>query len=114
MGESPQRKYRNEKVVIDGHTFDSEREGERYCELRLMQKAGEIDDLQIHPDFVLVPNILEEGHVVQRAVKYTADFSYISSGCKIVEDVKGVKTDVYKLKKKLMRYIYGIKITEIS
>ena len=106
-------KYRNVRTVLDGHTFDSEREMERYAELRLMERAGEISELQLQPVFELIPAVKENGKVVQRAITYKGDFSYIRNGSVVVEDAKGVKTDVYKLKKKMMRALLGIVVQEV-
>jgi hypothetical protein len=101
-------KYKAEKHRIDGYTFDSKKEAQRYADLRLLVEAGEIRDLRIHPRFPLEinPNCI---------VTYVADFSYLpKDGSRtVVEDVKGVKTPVYRLKKKLMKAIYGIDIQEI-
>lgn len=109
----PQDKYRNKKVEFDGIKFDSERERDRYAELKLLAKAGEITDLKLQPVFELIPAIRENGKTVQTAIKYRADFSYKKDGKLVVEDAKGVKTEVYKLKKKLMRYLLNIEIIEI-
>ena len=102
-------KMGNRHTRIDGYTFDSIREAERYNYLSLLLKANEIRDLQIHPCFDLVV----KGEVVG---KYEADFSYIQRGLLIVEDVKSEFTrtlPLYRLKKKLMRAIYAIEIVEI-
>ena len=109
-------KYHNKKTVLDGHEFDSEYESEKYAELLLLEKSGEITDLKLQPVFVLIPTIRDgSGKVIQRAVTYKADFSYLDlrTGRVEVLDAKGVKTDVYKLKKKMMLYFHGIEITEI-
>lgn len=112
-GKPKTRKYHNKRVVFDGRTFDSEHERDRYAELKLLERAGAISELKIQPAFTLVPAVKEKGKVVQRAVTYKADFSYIRDGKLIVEDAKGVRTDVYKLKKKLMRAVYGIVVEEV-
>lgn len=106
-------KYRNVKVSFDGIEFDSAHERDRYAELKLLERAGAISDLKLQPVFELVPAIKENGRVVQRAVTYRADFSYVKDGRLVVEDAKGVKTDVYKIKKKLMRFVHGIVIEEV-
>ena len=111
--QSQRSKYRNRKVYLDGIRFDSERERDRYAELKLMARAGEIEDLKLQPVFELVPAIKEAGEVIQHPVRYRADFSYIKDGGLVVEDAKGVKTAVYEVKKKLMRYFLGIVIEEI-
>lgn len=99
-------KYNAVAVVTDGYRFDSKMEERRYQVLKLMERAGEIDSLIVHPLFVL--------HSVgmQPICKYEADFSYYQGEEKIIEDVKGVKTSIYNLKKKMMLAEYGIKILE--
>ena len=101
-------KYGNIKTVTsDGIKHDSIKEANRWCDLLLLQRAGVIQDLQRQVKFVLIPK--QEG---ERPVYYIADFVYIENGKRVVEDVKGHRTDVYKLKKKLMLYIHGIRIKE--
>lgn len=102
-------KYGNRKTVIDGVSFDSAKEARRYMELRLLQRAGKIKDLKLQVPFKLLPKCGKN-----RAVKYVADFVYIDeNGNKIVEDAKGYRTEVYKLKKKMMLALLGIEITEV-
>ena len=74
----------------------------RYLELKQLEKSGEISDLELQPKFLLIPKTEKGG----RAVYYIADFKYTKDGKTIYEDVKGVQTDVYKLKKKLLMWIY--------
>lgn len=101
-------KYGNIKTVTsDGIRHDSVKEANRWCELNLMLRAGLIRDLQRQVKFELLPK--QEG---ERAVYYIADFVYMENGAKVVEDVKGCRTEVYKLKKKLLLYFHGIKIRE--
>lgn len=90
-------KYHNRRVVVDGLRFDSIKEAHRWCELCLLQRAGQITDLRRQVPFVLIP---KSAH--GRAVKYIADFVYIEGGREVIEDAKGVRTAVYKLKKRLM------------
>lgn len=106
-------KYNAVKTVVDGIKFDSKAEARRYKVLKGMEQAGEIKDLQLQPEFELVPHYKSpaDGHTV-RALKYRADFRYIESGKLIIEDVKGRRTDVYRIKKKLFEYKYGIPIRE--
>jgi hypothetical protein len=108
-------KYGNRKTEINGMVFDSKHEAERWIELKHMERAGLIDDLQRQVKFELIPNIYEGKKVVQRSASYIADFVYMRCGERIVEDAKsaGTITDVYKLKKKLMRWKYGIDIQEV-
>lgn len=105
-------KYHNEKVVVDGIKFYSTKEAKRYRELNLLVRAGEISNLELQKVFILIPNQYINGELLERAVKYKADFVYQENGKTVVEDTKGLKTDVYKLKKKLMLYVHGIRIKE--
>lgn len=100
-------KYRNEKVIVDGISFDSKKEAARYRELKMLERSGAISGLKMQVPFELIPK--QSG---ERACIYKADFVYYQQGKKIVEDTKGFKTDVYKIKRKLMLYRYGIKIKE--
>jgi len=110
-------KYRNRKTVLDGIEFDSAKEARRYAELLLLQKAGEIYDLQRQVSFVLIPAQKDEktGRLLEREAKYIADFTYRSckTGRIIVEDTKGLKTREYILKRKMMLYRHGIRIKEV-
>jgi len=118
-----QRKYRNKKTVVDGITFDSKKEAARYKELKMMEKAGLIEGLQRQVKFVLIPAQREpdtfgprggrhKGRLIEREHSYYADFTYYENGEFVVEDVKGVRTDVYRLKKALMLKEHGIRIKE--
>lgn len=104
-------KYHARKTVIDGIQFDSAKEAKRYTKLRDMQEAGEIEGLRLQVPFELLPSFECEG-VKYRGMKYIADFVYYRNGVRVVEDVKGVKTPEYKLKKKLMAYMNHINIKE--
>lgn len=102
-------KYGNRKTVIDGIAFDSYKEARRYMELRLLERAGKLKALELQVPFELLPKCGKN-----RAVKYVADFVYWDKdGNKIVEDAKGYRTEVYKLKKKMMLALLGIEITEV-
>ena len=109
---SRKRKYSNEPVYINGIRFDSKHEGNRYQELLLMQRAGKIKDLRLQVKFELIPAQRTAKGKYVPPVTYTADFVYERNGQFVAEDAKGFKTDVYKLKKKLMLYIKGIEIEE--
>jgi len=100
-------KYHNQKTVVDGIEFDSKKEAAKYKKLKLMVKAREIRELQLQPEFP----IRVEGVIV---CTYRGDFSYIDNkeNRLILEDVKGIKTQVYRLKKKLLKAIYNIDILE--
>lgn len=126
-----QAKYHNKKVVVDGIEFDSQKEGHRYKELRLMERAGKINQLRLQVPFELIPNQYETVTVqlktktkqvqklVERKVEYVADFVYndLESGETVVEDVKGYRLGgayaVFQIKRKLMLQVYGIKVREI-
>ncbi len=107
-------KYGNKKVEFDGIKFDSAKESRRYMELRILLRAGKIRDLELQKEFELIPK-QKATHETYRAIKYRADFCYRlnDSDRMIVEDVKGYRTEVYNLKKKLMYYIHHIEIHEI-
>src|SRR5438552_15212615 len=89
-------KYKAKPHIIDGYRFDSKKEAQRYSELKLLEYAGEISHLIVHPSFIIEINKVT-------ICCYEADFRYLELGKPIVEDVKGYKTPVYKLKKKLMK-----------
>ena len=99
-------KYRAQPITIDGHRFPSLKEGARYRELLLLVRAGEISDLVLQPEFKFVLD-------GKKMFTYFSDFGYTEKdGTKVVEDTKGYKTDVYKIKKKIIEHVYGIKIKE--
>lgn len=103
-------KYRNRKTVIDGYRFDSMREAARYQELRLLERAGVISELELQPKYTLQPGFTREGKK-HRAITYTADFRYRDErGATIVEDVKGVQTQVFRMKRKMLLYVHGIDV----
>lgn len=98
-------KYRNKKVIVAEKEFDSKREGNRYKELKLLERAGEIKDLELQPRFLLQDSFKKNGRTF-RKIEYVADFKYIENGKAIVEDVKGMQTDVFKLKHKIFEKVY--------
>lgn len=106
-------KYGNRKVIRDGIEFDSIKECQRYCELKLMQRAGVISDLQLQVSFELIPAQRIDGKAVERAVNYIADFVYKQDGQTVVEDTKGYKTPEYIMKRKMMLFFHGIRIREV-
>ena len=108
-------KYRNRKVVTEDGTFDSVKELRRWQELKLLQKAGEIYELQRQVPFVVVPQQKDGKKVIEREVKYIADFTYRnrSDNRLVVEDTKGMKTREYIIKRKLLLYRFGIRIVEV-
>jgi len=100
-------KYKSKKHSIDGIRFDSKKEAFRYVQLKMLQKAGEIKELKLQPKFLLQDSFIDHNGKKHRAIYYIADFSYIDkNGGLVVEDVKGFKTDIYRLKKKLFLYKY--------
>lgn len=106
-------KFNARKVKVDGMIFDSRREAARWRDLNLLQRAGKISDLRRQVRFLLTPSFFgEDGKAILRASSYVADFVYTENGKTVVEDCKGLKTDVYILKKKLMYEKYGILIRE--
>ena len=105
-------KYGNRKTVIDGQVFDSKKEAARWQELRLLERAGEISHLQRQVPFELLPPQKVGKKVVERAVKYIADFVYLEGGRMVVEDTKGKRTKEYVLKRKMMLYRHGVRIKE--
>lgn len=108
-------KYRNQKTIVDGITFDSKKEANRWAELKLLERAGEISFLERQPSFVLIPKQVRDGKVIERQTVYKADFTYQDNktGETVVEDVKGVRTKEYSLKRKLMLWEYGIMVKEV-
>ena len=124
------RKYGNKKIhdLKSGQVFDSKKEYKRFCELSLLERAGEITNLQRQVPFLLIPEQrgpsvekyqkgprkgqLKPGPVLERKVSYVADFVYEENGETIVEDAKGMRTKEFIIKRKLMLYRYGIRIKE--
>lgn len=120
-------KYNNSKCTVDGIAFDSRHEANRYIELKLLQRAGKISELRLQAPFELIPAQYEEyerygkngkrlkngKRCVEKAVTYVADFVYTENGQVVVEDTKGMRTKDYIIKRKLMLYVFGIKIKEV-
>lgn len=100
------RKYGNRFVIVDDIRFDSAKEAKRYGELKLLEKAGTISGLKLQPKFDMHVNGVCVGY-------YKADFWYETPEGAVVEDVKGMRTPLYKLKKKIVEAEYGFEITEI-
>lgn len=109
-------KYRNQKVVYAGETFDSKAELERYAALKLMQRSGQITELERQVKFVLIPKQYDDrGKLIERECSYIADFVYYDrDGNRHVEDVKGMRTKEYIIKRKLMLQEWGVRIEEIK
>ena len=102
-------KYNNKKTNIDGITFDSKKEAMRYLELKPLFKTGAIKDLKLQTKFPMM-------HEGKKICDYVSDFDYLEPNgddwSYIVEDVKGVKTSIYRLKKKMMLIFHNIKVIE--
>lgn len=123
------RKYKNRKIIVDGIKFDSKKEATRYKELKMLEKAGIIHDVQRQVKYVLIPAQYEptssvyvkgnnkgkpkKGKLIERECAYYADFVYIRNGDTIVEDTKGIRTTEYIIKRKLMLYVHNIRIREL-
>jgi len=111
--ESKRNKYNATKTEQDSITFDSQKELKRYNELKLLEKSGQIQELQVHPKFVLQEAFQKHG-IVHRMITYYADFMYVENGICVVEDVKAydkkkqeyLLTDVFKIKRKLFEKKY--------
>lgn len=124
-------KYNATKCVVDGHTFDSKHEANRYAELKMLLKAGVIKNLGLQIEFELIPAQYEEvektlksgkkklvkGKCLERKCSYFADFVYteVATNKMIVEDAKSkaTRTPEYIIKRKLMLWVHGIKILEV-
>ena len=119
-------KYRNTKTEVDGIVFDSKKEARHWQDLKLLEKAGKITDLQRQVRFELIPVQREpdqigsrggviKGKVIERKVEYVADFVYVDTetGETVVEDTKGIKTKDFIIKRKLMLFVHHIRIREI-
>ena len=126
-------KYGNKKIDVDGIQFDSKKEARRYCELKLMERAGVISGLELQKEFELIPaqyetyerygkkgQRLQDGkRCIEKSCVYKSDFAYIKDGQLVVEDVKGYRDPQsagyakFVIKRKLMLHIYGIRVIEI-
>jgi len=95
------------KTIVDGITFDSKAEAKRYSELRLLEKRGLIRDLEMQVRYDFAVNGVKIGF-------YKADFRYVENGSRVVEDVKGYRTDVFAIKAKLMKACHGVDVREIG
>lgn len=118
-------KYHSRKITRDGMTFDSVKEYRRFCELSLLERAGAIRNLKRQVKYVLIPaqraftneidkkGNFKKGKLLERECAYIADFVYEQDGKIVVEDVKGVRTKDYILKRKMMLFFHGIRIVEV-
>lgn len=116
MDTTMQSKYNNRKVRFLGETFDSMLECERYKYLKALEQQKVISNLQRQVKYVLLPSQKDSKtrKTIEREITYLADFVYEKGSQTIVEDVKGLRTDVYKIKRKLMLYFHGIRIKEVT
>lgn len=133
MNRRRRAKCGNIKVTVDGIEFDSKKEAQRYCELKLLLRAGKITELELQKEFELIPaqyetfprygktgKRLQDGkRCIEKSCVYKADFAYKQDGQLIVEDVKGYRDPAsaayakFVVKRKLMLWLHGIKINEI-
>lgn len=117
----PTNKYGNKKVQIDGYTFDSKKEAERYKELKLAEQAGDIIHFEVHREYSLCCPSPIIGEDFRYVATYIADFCYYDRHAGrplhfIVEDVKSPATrklPAYRLKKKWLQAQYDLTITEV-
>jgi len=102
-----QSKYKNKKTLYDGIKFDSKSEAERYKELKLLESAGQIKDLELQPKFTLIEGFMKN-NVKFNPIKYKADFKYYDNLTQrvVIEDVKGMETKEFKLKHKMFEDKY--------
>lgn len=94
-------KYHARATILDGYRFDSQAEARRYGELKLLARAGAIEGLDVHPRFTLQEGFEDTTGKRWRPIAYEADFAYTEEGRRVIEDVKGHETQVFKLKRKL-------------
>ena len=112
-------KYGNRKITTQYGTFDSKKEYQRWKELQLLERAGEIEELIRQVKFELIPTQRIDGKCVERSMDYIADFVYRKDGETVVEDVKGYRDPSsagyakFVIKRKMMLYRYGIRIVEV-
>lgn len=113
-------KYRNKKITFQGLKFDSKLELQRWLYLSALQQQGKIFNLQRQVKYTLIPRQIDSvtRKTIEREIAYIADFVYsVASERKtetIIEDAKGIKTDVYKMKRKMMLYFHNIRIHEVT
>ena len=104
-------KYKSVRTTVGGITFDSKSEARRYSELRLLEREGQISDLELQPSFILAPSVrFHDAKRTKPALKYIADFEYMEKGVKIIEDVKGMQTPAFKIKRHLLKTIHNIDV----
>ena len=108
-------KYGNKKVALGDEIFDSKHELRRWIELQMLLRAGRISDLRRQVPFELIPAQKRDGKIVERPVKYIADFVYTENGETVVEDAKApiTRTKEYIIKRKLMLWEFGLQVREV-
>lgn len=114
-------KYNNTKTEYNGISFDSKKEAKRFADLQMQERCGVIHHLKCQVKFELIPKqmlpvpVCKKGSFkyCERPIEYVADFVYIKDGKTIVEDVKGMNTREYNIKRKLMLFIHGIQVMEV-
>lgn len=106
-------KYSNKRTWVDGICFDSKKEADYYCQLKLLKRAGEIKDFGLQPRYELQPTFKKNG-TTHRSITYVADFVVTNlDGTTDIIDIKGVETQVFKIKKKLFEYKYPDKTLKV-
>jgi hypothetical protein len=100
------RVSKKELRTIDGITFASKAEMYRYAELKMLERTGVISELALQPRFILQEKFVASDGRKEREIIYVADFQYEKNGKTIVEDCKGMRTDVYKMKRKMFLKLY--------
>lgn len=105
-------KYRNKKTEIGGVKFDSKAEAARFVQLKRMEEAGMIHDLRRQVPFELAPAVRIAGKRMSPPLRYFADFVFVQDGKEVIEDVKGVVTEAYRIKRHLMA-VAGYHIVEV-
>lgn len=108
-------KYRAQPTEVEGIRFASIREAQRYQELRLLERAGEIRNLETQPSFPITINgrqvrVRSKGYPNGRAMKAVMDFAYFDGNRRVIEDVKGMDTPVSRIKRALVEAIYGVRV----
>ncbi len=108
-------KYNARRCCLDGINFDSKHEMQRYAQLKMLERAGEISDLRLQVKYQLIPRQDDSaGRMLERDVSYIADFVYKDkAGGTVVEDAKGHRTKDYIIKRKLMLWVHRISVREV-
>lgn len=104
-------KYHAKKVWVDNLLFASQAEATRYAALKLMERMGLIEDMKMQVPFELAPSVIIDGRK-KPSLRYFADFTYMEHGKLVIEDVKGIRTPVFTIKKHLMKSVLGLDILE--